>query len=183
MCVAPCRLNSYNYLLPACNGSTIAGFLQGDFSSSAEFFVCVGVFGFLYCTATLILYLGYQSVYRQSARGPMIVSSHLQQAKSVFTFESPVVRLGKHTGTVSDSRLCVFFGSSTPQKKFTFTSFICCKSTNYTLNSCCQCLKCQTRTFFFFPMHDYHCSLVEDDSFHCGISSRPTVWMNGMTAL
>lgn len=95
----------------------------------------------------------------------------------------PVVRLGKHTGTVSDPRLCVFFGSSTPQKKFTFTSFICCKSTNYTLNSRCQCSKCQTRTFFFFPMPDYHCSLVEDDSFHCGISSRPTVWMNVMTAL
>lgn len=101
----------------------------------------------------------------------------------VHVWHMPGVRLGKHTGTVSDSRLCVFFGSSTPQKKFTFTSFICCKSTNYTLNSCCQCSKCQTRTFFFFPMHDYHCSLVEDDSFHCGISSRPTVWMNGMTAL
>lgn len=86
MCVAPCRLYSYTYSLPACNGSSIAGFLQGDFSSSAEFFVCVGVFGFLYCTATLILYLGYQSVYRQSTRGPMIVSSHLQQVKPVLTF-------------------------------------------------------------------------------------------------
>lgn len=88
MCVAPCRLYSYSYTysLPSCNGSVITGFLQGDFSSSAEFFVCIGVFGFLYCTATLILYLGYQSVYRQSARGPMIVSSHLQQVKPVFTF-------------------------------------------------------------------------------------------------
>lgn len=70
----PFRLYSYSYTysVPSCNGSVITGFLQGDFSSSAEFFVCVGVFGFLYCTATLILYLGYQSVYRQSARGPMI---------------------------------------------------------------------------------------------------------------
>lgn len=70
------RLSAQPYYIPTCNGSeTQKMFLQGDFSSSAEFFVCVGVFGFLYCTATLILYLGYQNVYRQTTRCPIIVST------------------------------------------------------------------------------------------------------------
>ncbi|KAG8007324.1 Synaptophysin-like protein 1 [Nibea albiflora] len=69
----PFRLSDHPYRIPLCNGSTPNNtFLQGDFSSSAEFFVCVGVFGFLYCTATLILYLGYQNIYRQTSRGPII---------------------------------------------------------------------------------------------------------------
>ncbi|CAJ1051846.1 synaptophysin-like protein 2a [Xyrichtys novacula] len=69
----PFRLSATPYKLTFCN-NTESGpmFLQGDFSSSAEFFVCVGVFAFLYCTATLILYLGYQHVYRQTTRGPIV---------------------------------------------------------------------------------------------------------------
>ncbi len=71
----PIRLSANPYRIPSCDSSpSNATYLQGDFSSSAEFFVCVGVFGFLYCTATLILYLGYQNVYRQTTRGPIIVS-------------------------------------------------------------------------------------------------------------
>ncbi|XP_045932153.1 synaptophysin-like protein 2a [Micropterus dolomieu] len=69
----PFRLPAKPYELPICNGTQFnVTYLQGDFSSSAEFFVSVGVFGFLYCTATLILYLGYQNVYRQTTRGPII---------------------------------------------------------------------------------------------------------------
>ncbi|XP_029357938.1 synaptophysin-like protein 2a [Echeneis naucrates] len=69
----PFRLSAHPFTIQFCNGSASnLTYLQGDFSSSAEFFVCVGVFGFLYCTATLILYLGYQSVYRQTTRGPFI---------------------------------------------------------------------------------------------------------------
>ncbi|XP_054472589.1 synaptophysin-like protein 2a [Anoplopoma fimbria] len=69
----PFRLPAQPYRFPICNGSqTNETFLQGDFSSSAEFFVCVGVFGFLYCTVTLILYLGYQNLYRQTSRGPIV---------------------------------------------------------------------------------------------------------------
>uniref|UniRef100_A0A4W6BNV1 Synaptophysin-like 2a n=1 Tax=Lates calcarifer TaxID=8187 RepID=A0A4W6BNV1_LATCA len=69
----PFRLSAYAYKIPSCNSSpSNETYLQGDFSSSAEFFVCIGVFGFLYCTATLILYLGYQHVYRQTTRGPII---------------------------------------------------------------------------------------------------------------
>ncbi|XP_051957918.1 synaptophysin-like protein 2a [Xyrauchen texanus] len=68
----PFRLPSQPFNVPDCNGSMNRTYLQGDYSSSAEFFVCVGVFGFLYCTFTLILYLGYQQVYRESNRGPTI---------------------------------------------------------------------------------------------------------------
>ncbi|KAM6928374.1 synaptophysin-like protein 2 [Xenentodon cancila] len=69
----PFRLAAHPYQFPSCNSTPgNITYLQGDFSSSAEFFVCVGVFGFLYCTATLVLYLGYQSIYRQTARGPII---------------------------------------------------------------------------------------------------------------
>ncbi|KAF7652209.1 hypothetical protein LDENG_00099880 [Lucifuga dentata] len=69
----PFRLSVIPYLIPSCNTTPPnASYLQGDFSSSAEFFVCVGVFGFLYCTATLILYLGYQHVYRENSRAPTI---------------------------------------------------------------------------------------------------------------
>ncbi|XP_061730531.1 synaptophysin-like protein 2a [Nerophis ophidion] len=69
----PFRLSDHPYKMPSCDGSpSNQTYLQGNFSSSAEFFVCVGVFGFLYCTATLILYLGYQNVYRQTTRGPII---------------------------------------------------------------------------------------------------------------
>lgn len=82
-CLPTFRLSDHPYKVPFCNGSTSNNtYLQGDFSSSAEFFVCVGVFGFLYCTATLILYLGYQHVYRQTSRGPIIVSTHPPSNKS-----------------------------------------------------------------------------------------------------
>ncbi|XP_035244837.1 synaptophysin-like protein 2a [Anguilla anguilla] len=70
----PFRLPSYGYDFPNCSDpdKPMKMFLQNDYSSSAEFFVCIGVFGFLYCTATLVLYLGYQHVYRETSRGPMI---------------------------------------------------------------------------------------------------------------
>ncbi|XP_020504068.1 synaptophysin-like protein 2a [Labrus bergylta] len=69
----PFRLSAKPYSIPYCNGTESKGiYLQGDFSSSAEFYVSVGVFAFLYCTATLVLYLGYQHVYRQTSRGPIV---------------------------------------------------------------------------------------------------------------
>uniref|UniRef100_A0A3P9K7U1 Synaptophysin-like 2a n=1 Tax=Oryzias latipes TaxID=8090 RepID=A0A3P9K7U1_ORYLA len=67
------RLPSKHYVIPSCNSTANnQTYLQGDFSSSAEFFVCVGVFAFLYCTATLVLYLGFQYMYRQTTRGPIL---------------------------------------------------------------------------------------------------------------
>ncbi|KAM9444485.1 synaptophysin-like protein 2a [Clarias gariepinus] len=70
----PFRLQSQPYSIPNCNTSIPSNstFLQGDYSSSAEFYVSVGVFAFLYCTFTLVLYLGYQHIYRETTRGPIV---------------------------------------------------------------------------------------------------------------
>lgn len=69
----PFRLSTYPYTIPSCDQATSPEMhLQGDFSSSAEFFVCVGVFAFMYASATLILYLGFQNIYRQTNHGPTI---------------------------------------------------------------------------------------------------------------
>uniref|UniRef100_A0A3P8YJ29 Synaptophysin like 2 n=1 Tax=Esox lucius TaxID=8010 RepID=A0A3P8YJ29_ESOLU len=69
----PFRLLAHPYQVPTCknDSSTMMLHLTGDYSSSAEFYVCIGVLAFLYSTASLVLYLGYQHIYTQSG-GPSV---------------------------------------------------------------------------------------------------------------
>ncbi|KAL1020829.1 hypothetical protein UPYG_G00005240 [Umbra pygmaea] len=69
----PFSLNARLYTVPSCkDDSRTDQYLTGDLSSSAEFFVCVGVLSFLYSTASLVLYLCYNHIYHQTGRGPTV---------------------------------------------------------------------------------------------------------------
>ena len=72
--------------VPTCEGKErqkVA--LIGDSSSSAEFFVTVAVFAFLYSLAATVVYIFFQNKYRENNRGPLIVSGLLYE----ITFSVP----------------------------------------------------------------------------------------------
>ncbi|XP_030633520.1 synaptoporin isoform X2 [Chanos chanos] len=69
----PFRLNQVSFEVPLCEGKRRERlFLVGDFSSSAEFFVTIAVFAFLYSLMATVVYIFYQNKYRENNRGPLI---------------------------------------------------------------------------------------------------------------
>ncbi|KAL8164382.1 UNVERIFIED_CONTAM: hypothetical protein K2H54_050165 [Gekko kuhli] len=69
----PFRLHQVYFDAPACKGhETEKVFLVGDYSSSAEFFVTIAVFAFLYSLAAMVVYIFMQDKYRENNKGPMI---------------------------------------------------------------------------------------------------------------
>uniref|UniRef100_A0A8D0X067 Synaptoporin n=1 Tax=Sus scrofa TaxID=9823 RepID=A0A8D0X067_PIG len=69
----PFRLHQVTFEVPTCEGKErqkVA--LIGDSSSSAEFFVTVAVFAFLYSLAATVVYIFFQNKYRENNRGPLI---------------------------------------------------------------------------------------------------------------
>lgn len=71
----PLRLHQVYFDAPTCKGgNTERLFLVGDYSSSAEFFVTIGVFAFLYSTAALSIYVFFFEKYKENNKGPLIVS-------------------------------------------------------------------------------------------------------------
>ncbi|XP_008113211.2 synaptoporin isoform X1 [Anolis carolinensis] len=68
----PFRLYQVNFDAPTCEGKREKLSLIGDFSSSAEFFVTIAVFAFLYSLAATVVYIFFQNKYRENNRGPLI---------------------------------------------------------------------------------------------------------------
>lgn len=69
------RLKEVHFKAPLCDAKRDEIlFLDGDFSSPAQFFLIVGVFAFLYSLLATIVYVFYQNKYLKHNRGPLVVS-------------------------------------------------------------------------------------------------------------
>ncbi|KAM9410588.1 synaptoporin [Pholidichthys leucotaenia] len=69
----PFRLYQVSFEAPACEAMRRERvFLNGDYSSSAEFFVTIAVFSFLYSFVATVVYIFFQNKYHENPRGPLI---------------------------------------------------------------------------------------------------------------
>ncbi|KAM6927354.1 synaptoporin [Xenentodon cancila] len=69
----PFRLHQVSFEAPVCEAMMREHvFLGGDYSSSAEFFVTIAVFAFLYSLLATIVYMFFLNKYRDNSRGPLI---------------------------------------------------------------------------------------------------------------
>ncbi|KAM4572135.1 synaptophysin-like [Fundulus diaphanus] len=69
----PFRLHQVYFDAPKCKDRDLERiFLVGDYSSSAEFFVTIGVFAFLYSTTALGIYVFFYEKYKENNKGPLI---------------------------------------------------------------------------------------------------------------
>ncbi|XP_061841474.1 synaptophysin-like [Nerophis lumbriciformis] len=68
----PFRLHQVYFDAPTCKRGTEHVFLVGDYSSSAEFFVTIGVLSFLYVTAALAIYVFFLDKYKENNKGPLL---------------------------------------------------------------------------------------------------------------
>ncbi|KAJ1137842.1 hypothetical protein NDU88_004238 [Pleurodeles waltl] len=68
----PFRLYQQRYEIPCEVGEKRIGHLMGDFSSSAEFFVTMGVFAFLYSMVALVLYLRFHAFYTENRKAALV---------------------------------------------------------------------------------------------------------------
>ncbi|XP_061641683.1 synaptoporin isoform X1 [Phyllopteryx taeniolatus] len=69
----PFRLHQVSFEAPMCEGMRRERlFLIGDFSSSAEFFVTIAVFAFLYSLVATVVYIFFHNKYSENNRGPLI---------------------------------------------------------------------------------------------------------------
>ncbi|XP_076848309.1 synaptoporin isoform X2 [Brachyhypopomus gauderio] len=69
----PFRLREVFFDVPTCEGQRQERLhLDGDFSSSSEFFVTIAVLAFLYSLVATVVYIFFQNAYRENNRGPLI---------------------------------------------------------------------------------------------------------------
>lgn len=87
-----CRLHQVHFKAPSCEDSSgEVVFLNGDFSTAAQFFLTVGVLAFLYSLLATVVYIFYQNKYLKNNRGPLVVrefsflSVSLPKNKEMFT--------------------------------------------------------------------------------------------------